>query len=274
MRASGMRLPGSWRPEPSGSSARYLSPRTVLMAMAAVVRSPSQASSTSKVTLTLAPSSATPVTRPTLTPAQRLAEPLSAAFEGLRDGGQGRGELLRLDGGEHRQHVVEHLLELDGVRGPVLGDDGPGGQGFGRGVRGRDEGHEPFAEQGGGQHLGADVGRYVVQRAGFHGEGEPGPVAGCVDGADLADDDPAQLHLGARVHLVAGAAGLDDHRVGVGELLVVDGDGQPDQQGGHQHEHHSGQPVAQGGSLRSAHLTPPPSRSWSRPTGPGTGRSR
>jgi len=75
VRVSGMRLPGSWRPEPSGSRARYLSPRTVLMAMAAVVRSPSQASSTSKVTFTLAPSSATPVTLPTLTPAMRTSSP-------------------------------------------------------------------------------------------------------------------------------------------------------------------------------------------------------
>lgn len=73
----GMRLPGSCGREPSGSTARYLSPRTVLTAMAAVLRSPIQASSTSKDTFTLAPSSATPVTWPTFTPAMRTSSPSS-----------------------------------------------------------------------------------------------------------------------------------------------------------------------------------------------------
>lgn len=45
--------------------------------MAAVLRSPIQASSTSKDTFTLAPSSATPVTRPTFTPAMRTSSPSS-----------------------------------------------------------------------------------------------------------------------------------------------------------------------------------------------------
>ncbi|MEY9488778.1 hypothetical protein RKD26_004572 [Streptomyces calvus] len=204
---------------------------------------------------------------------QRVAELLAASFQGPGDGRQGRGELVRLDGGEHRQDVVEDLLEFHGVRGAVLGDDGSGGQRFRRRPLRRYERHVALAEEGGRQHLRAHVGRHVVQGAGFQGEGEPGAVVGGVDGADLADDDAAQFHLGARVHLVADAAGLDDHRVGVGEPLVVDGDGQPDQQHGHQQEHHAGAPAAQR-LASSAHLTPPPSRSWSRPTGPATGRSR
>ncbi|CAM5719071.1 hypothetical protein SALBM217S_01027 [Streptomyces griseoloalbus] len=72
-----MRLPGSCGRDPSGSTARYLSPSTVLTAMAAVVRSPIQASSTVKETFTSGPSSATPVTLPTLTPAMRTSSPSS-----------------------------------------------------------------------------------------------------------------------------------------------------------------------------------------------------
>lgn len=57
VRDSGIRAPGLWRAPPSGSRATYLSPSSVLMAMAAVVRSPIQASFTAKVTFTFAPSS-------------------------------------------------------------------------------------------------------------------------------------------------------------------------------------------------------------------------
>lgn len=48
------------------------------MAMAAVERSPTQASPTSNVTLTLAPSRETSVTLPTLTPAMRTSSPVSS----------------------------------------------------------------------------------------------------------------------------------------------------------------------------------------------------
>ena len=51
---------------------------------------------------------------------QGAAELVAAAFQRLGDGGQGGGELLRLHRGQQRQHMVEDLLQLDGVAGAVL----------------------------------------------------------------------------------------------------------------------------------------------------------
>jgi len=73
VRAAGMRWPGSCGPVPSGSTARYFSPSSVLMPMATVLELPIHASSTRKVTLTRAPSRATSVTSPTFTPAIRTS---------------------------------------------------------------------------------------------------------------------------------------------------------------------------------------------------------
>jgi len=76
---------------------------------------------------------------------------------------------------------------------------------------GRYQGHEALTEQRGGQHLRAHPGRDPLEGAGVQGQGEPGAVAVGVDRGDPADDDSAQLHIGALVHLVADAAGLDMH---------------------------------------------------------------
>ncbi|EGJ73034.1 putative secreted protein [Streptomyces sp. Tu6071] len=198
-----------------------------------------------------------------------LAELVAASVERPRDGGECRGELLRLDGGEQRKGVVEDLLEFDGVRRAVLRDDGPGAERRAR-LRGvGDECHVPLAEEGGGEHLGADVVRDGLECPGFHREGEAGSLPRGVDGADLADDDAAQLDLGADVHLVAHAAGLDDDARVVAEVLLVDGDGEPDEQGGDDEEGDAREAQAQG-----PHVSPPPSPSWWRPRSRARGRSR
>lgn len=75
VRLSGIRAAGFCAPAPTGSSARYLSPSRVLMAMATVLESPTQAPLTLKDTFTLAPSSATAFTWPTRTPAIRTSSP-------------------------------------------------------------------------------------------------------------------------------------------------------------------------------------------------------
>lgn len=75
VRLSGIRSDGFCGRVPTGSSARYLSPSSVLMAMAAVLESPTQAPLTLKDTFTLAPSSETAFTWPTLTPAIRTSSP-------------------------------------------------------------------------------------------------------------------------------------------------------------------------------------------------------
>lgn len=56
VRLAVMREPGSWGALPSGSTARYFSPRRVLMAMPTVEALPIQASSTLKSTFTRGPS--------------------------------------------------------------------------------------------------------------------------------------------------------------------------------------------------------------------------
>lgn len=75
VRASGMRRPGSCRCAPSGSTARNLSPSSVLIAIVTVLASPTQVSRTRKPTVTFAPSSRTLVTSPTFTPATRTSFP-------------------------------------------------------------------------------------------------------------------------------------------------------------------------------------------------------
>ena len=70
---AGSPCPGSASPAPCGSSDRYFWPSSVLILIAAPVRSPSQASLTLNDTLTDAPSSWMSLTLPTLTPAIRTS---------------------------------------------------------------------------------------------------------------------------------------------------------------------------------------------------------
>lgn len=116
----------------------------------------------------------------------------------------------------------------------------------------RYEGHEAFAEEGGGQHLGGDPGRDLPELSGGDGQHQTGARAVGVDGLHPADDDSAHLHIGARTHLVADAAGLHGDGRLVGERLVVDGDREPGQQTGHQQEDQARGPAAGGGGAPGA----------------------
>lgn len=69
VRACGMVASSSWVPSPLVSSARYFSPRSVLISIDAVVASPTRTPLTRNRTSTCLPSSVTEDTVPTLTPA-------------------------------------------------------------------------------------------------------------------------------------------------------------------------------------------------------------
>jgi hypothetical protein len=73
VRSRGMPVPGFSAFSPCGSSDRYFCPSSVLILIAALVRSPSQASLTLNDTFTDAPSSSMSLTLPTLTPAIRTS---------------------------------------------------------------------------------------------------------------------------------------------------------------------------------------------------------
>ncbi len=170
---------------------------------------------------------------------QRLAEFGAAALQALRDRGQGQRQLVRLDGLEHGQQVVQHLLEFERVGGPVLPDHASGGERFWCWPGREDQVHIALAEQGGRQHFGGDVGWQIVKLARVHGEQQPRAGAVRAYLPDLADLDAAHHHLGARVHLVADAAGVDGHQRGRAELLVVQPERQPDQQAAGDEEDHA-----------------------------------
>ncbi len=84
VRLAAIREPGSCGASPRGSTARYFSPSSVLMAMPTVEESPIQASFTRKSTRTFAPSRETPVTSPTFTPAMRTSSPSSSPADSVK----------------------------------------------------------------------------------------------------------------------------------------------------------------------------------------------
>ncbi len=174
-----------------------------------------------------------------------VADPVAAPLEGGGERGERGVELAGLHGPQQRQQVVHQLLELDADAGAVLGDDIAGADGPGRGARGRDQVDVLLAEQRLGQQACVRVGRdgRDVLRLERDVERRLRPVG--MHRAHLADQQPAQLDVGARIELVAEAVGLQLDPYGRGEHLLVHGDGQGQQQREHGEEHDAVQPQSQ-----------------------------
>ncbi len=174
-----------------------------------------------------------------------VADPVAAAVEGGGERGERGVELAGLDRPEQGQQVVHQLLDLDADAGAVLGDDVTGTDGPGRGALGRDQVDVLLAEQRLGQqarvHVGRDVGD--VLRLERDAERRLRPVGPHL--AHLADQQPAQLDVGARIELIAEAVGLQRDPHDRCERLPVDGDGQGQQQREHGDEDDTVQPQSQ-----------------------------
>ena len=84
MRLIGIGLDGSCAAAPSGSTARYFAPSSVLIMMDAVLASPIQVCLTRKVTFTWPRASETPVTLPTSTPATRTSLPGTSPADSVK----------------------------------------------------------------------------------------------------------------------------------------------------------------------------------------------
>ena len=173
---------------------------------------------------------------------QRVPELHAPALQRLRDRGQRHGQVLRLDGGQLRQQVVQDGLDLDRVPGVVLADHAAVGKPLRhRGLR-QDEVHVALAEQRGGHHLGGHVGRQRADHARLQGELQRRAVAVGRDRAHLADLHAADQHLCLRVQLVAHVAGVQGDHVHAGELLVVQRQAEPDQHADDGEEDQAGHP--------------------------------
>ena len=156
---------------------------------------------------------------------QVAAQRVAAALERRRDRVQGQVDVGRLHRAQQRVEVGQHLLHLDRHLGP--GDRGAGLQRLGRRVLRHDERDVLLAEQRLGHDRAGHVGGDRVHLAGEDPELHLRALVGRAEAEHLADDDAADLHVGALGHLQADGRRVEGDLVEVRELLGEHAVGEP-----------------------------------------------
>ena len=198
-----------------------------------------------------------------------LADLVAAALERRRDRVERHVELGGLDRAQQRVEVGEHLLDLGGDLGPL--DDGAGLDRLGRAAAGAGSSETYFSPN---SVLGTIE---PVTLAGIVSvwsgkrprvSTAPSPLVSRIE--DLADDDAADLDVGARRQLQTDLGGLEGDLVVLGELLGEDRVGEVDGQD-HQRQEEDAEDL---GLAREEAIILPTSPWSSRPRSPSRGAGR
>jgi hypothetical protein len=171
----------------------------------------------------------------------RRADLLATALERGRQRVERRVEVGRTHGPQQREQVGEDLAELDVGGDPVGRDHVAVLERVGGGVGGSHELDELLAEERRGQDLHRDVGGDLPRRVRPERDLDLGLLAVLRDPADLPDEGAVEAHVAELGELEARPVGPDRDRGDPVELLVVDGDRQPDEQAHHHDERDAGQ---------------------------------